>query len=235
MSVFYSIKNKIILMLLIVLIGVIILSFNMFKWYLNSVTPKITLVIESKLEKITYDIITSELNINIIENDDLLILTKNNNEEIISVDYDLKKAYEINNIINQSIRNNINNLASLEIDYNEFLVNDNYIYINEPLFINSSYSIISALGPKIPIKVEFIGTVITNLKTKVNSYGLNNALSEIYVTVEIIQLITTPVSNKKMNFKYDILIDAVMINGRVPTFYGGEYISESNAINVPIN
>ncbi len=210
----------------------------MLNWYLKSVTPKINILVQNKLEKITYEIITDKINTDLINESnlkDVLIITKNSAGEILTVDYNLEKAYTVNNMINNSVRNSITNLETGNFANSEFKLAEDSVYINVPLFINSDFAIISSLGPQIPIKINFIGTIITNLKSKITSYGLNNVLNEIYVSIEIEELITTPVSEEPIKLSYDILIDATMINGRVPTFFGDEIISESSILDIPIS
>lgn len=230
--------NKYIKSLVITIIFLIILvTFNIMNWYLSEITPKINELVIAKLEKVTYEIITDKINTDLInENNlkDVLIITKNSDGEILTVDYNLEKAYSVNNMINESIRNSITDLELGTLENSEFYLGENSMYINTSLFVSSDYVILSALGPKIPIKVSFIGTVVTNLKTKITSYGLNNVLNEIYVTVEITELITTPVASETVNLEYDILIDATMINGRVPSYYGSELITQSSIVESSI-
>ena len=90
------------------------------------------------------------------------------------------------------------------------------------------------LGPKIPVKIDFVGTVLTNIKTKITNYGLNNALVELYAYVMITEEITTPVSFNRLDTEYDVLLAAKMVNGRVPTFYGNTYEKESSLFNIPL-
>ncbi len=227
-------KNYIKYIIVLIIFFIFINTFNITNWYLKKITPKINEVVEKKLEKVTYEIITDKINTDLInENNlrDVLVITKNKDGEILTVDYNLEKAYSVNNMINESIRNSITNLELGTLKNSEFFLGEDSMYINPPLFISSDYPIISALGPKIPIKVSFIGTVVTNLKTKITSYGLNNVLNEIYVNVEITETLTTPVTHENVKLVYDILIDATMINGRVPSYYGNELIKETPIVS----
>ncbi|MFI3261076.1 MAG: sporulation protein YunB [bacterium] len=223
--------------LFLIFLNIIIVT-KLFNWYIESVTPNINMVVKAKLEKITYEIITDKINTDLInENNlkDVLTITKNEEGEILTVDYNLEKAYTVNNMINNSVISSISNLSEGKLKSDEFYLGKDSIYILEPLFINSNYVILSSFGPYIPIKVSFIGTVVTNLKTKITSYGLNNVLNELYVTIEISELITTPLSSEIIKIEYDILIDASMINGRVPSYFGNEFIKESSVIDGSIN
>lgn len=235
MKVFLS--NKVRWLLLIYSILIIFSVINMLNWYLSSLTPKIEDLIVAKLEKTSYEIITNKINTDLINEKnlkDVLYITKNSQGEILTVDYNLEKAYQVNNMINNSVRTSLTNLEYGSLNNSEFIQGKSNIYIMVPMLINTNYIILSSLGPKIPIKISFIGNVITNLKTLITSYGMNNVLNEVYVTVEITLLVTSPVHEKEIKINYEILIDATMINGRVPTFYGSEIIKESSILDIPI-
>ena len=231
------IKKNIKYFSILIIISIFVTVINMFNWYIINITPKINILVKSKLEKVSYEIITNRINTELInENNlkDVLIITKNKEGEILTVDYNLERAYRVNNMINDSIRKSIYDLENGILESSEFMLGKNSMYINVPFFSGSNYTILSVIGPKIPIKISFIGTVITNLKTKITSYGLNNVLNELYVTVEIKELITSPITREENILKYDILIDASMINGRIPSFYNEKLIKESGVLDIPI-
>ena len=69
---------------------------------------------------------------------------------------------------------------------------------------------------------------MTNLRTKVTNYGLNNALVEVYVYVEFSNQIITPFKKQEMKLEYDAVIASMMIEGEVPSFYNGTIEKESS-------
>ena len=78
------------------------------------------------------------------------------------------------------------------------------------------------------MRIHFIGSVLTNLKTKVTDYGLNNALVELFVHIEFKTQIMSPFDVEEITLKYDAVIASVMIEGEVPNFYGGTIERESS-------
>ena len=88
------------------------------------------------------------------------------------------------------------------------------------------------LGPKIPIKINIVGNALTNLKTKITDYGLNNALVEIYINITINEQILTPVAQDSLKTSYNFLIMSSIINGKVPSFYGGTYEKETRLFDI---
>lgn len=235
-------KNTITIFWLIVFFCVFLLAIILFNIYSNNVSPKVTVLIEEKLDKVLYQFFDDLITNDVINNEsvnNLLEINKNNQGEILTVNYDLEKTYKILTEVTTILKDGINDLENGKIDvkiYDEYLDNkDKGLIMNIPLFLGSSNVFISNLGPKIPIKINFNETLLTNIKTKVTNYGFNNALLEIYITVEIQRLIITPMKSQDDNFNYDILVGALVVNGSVPDFYGGEYQTSSAILDIPIN
>ena len=76
-----------------------------------------------------------------------------------------------------------------EYDYN--LLKKGIIY-EIPMGLVSSNVFLSNLGPKVPLKLFLVGDVTSNITSKVTEYGINNALLEIGVNVEVTTKINLP-------------------------------------------
>ena len=229
-------------LIFIVFFCVFLNSIILFNSYSNSLSKKVVILIQEKVDKIIYqffsDLITDDV-INLESAGDLLEVNKNNKDEIISVDYNLEKTYKLLTDTSSVLKEALNNFENGTIDvllYDEYLESGkNGLILHIPLFLASNNVFINNLGPKIPVKINFNGTLLTNIKTKVTNYGFNNALLEIYITVEIEKLIITPVAKDSEKFYYDILIGAVVINGSVPEFYGTTYEANSNILDIQLS
>ena len=169
--------------------------------------------------------------------ENILIINKNNEDEILYVDFDLDKAY----IVLESVSKELNDLISdleegkfKDIKDNNLKTSKNGLVLEYPLFMSSNYALLSNLGPKIYVKVNFIGTMLTNIKSKITEYGINNALVELYVTIEVSQELISPVTDKEISLEYDVLIASQVINGSVPEFYGGIITEKSAALSIPL-
>ena len=156
---------------------------------------------------------------------------------ILDVDFDLEKSYKTIDLITETLTKNINDLEKSKIYLNNpnLEASDQGLILKLPLFIYSPYALLSNLGPQIYMKVNFIGTLLTNIKTKITNYGMNNALIEIYATVEMTQELISPVVKNNQKITYDVLLASKIINGRVPELYGGSITTESNIIEKEIN
>ena len=73
----------------------------------------------------------------------------------------------------------------------------------------------------------------SHLNTKVTSYGINNALLEIYLQVTISYEIILPVTAHKETLEYELLIDAGLIQGKVPNWYANSFETQSAFLELP--
>lgn len=235
-------KNTISKIMIIVFFCALIISIILFNKYGKEVASDSSILIDQKLDKIFYqffnEIITSDIisreNVN-----NILEINKNKKDEIVTINYDMEISYKILNDISKVLKDAISDLENGKIDvktYDDYLITSkNGLVLNIPLFLNSKNIFLNNLGPKIPVIVNFNENLLTNLKTKVTNYGFNNALLEIYITVEMQKLIITPLKKYEDKFNYEILIGALVVNGKVPEFYGGSYESTSSILDIPIN
>ena len=150
------------------------------------------------------------------------------NEASISVDdYD------------KEVKENLANIQQDKVESKFYLKSqfqpEEGVILNFPIGLASDNVYFANLGPKIPVKMKMMETVLTNLKTRIKDYGINNALVEVYVDVSINYELITPVTFDQKKLNYEILLAAEIINGKIPTYYGGLYETKSNILNVPIN
>lgn len=201
------------------------ITFCLLKKFNKIVTPKLVNISKIKAEDVIYDVITNNVNRYVLDDSTLLEqiieIYQNADDEIITADFNLENAYVLLRNVTKSIEDNIN--------INE---EDEGIYMEIPIgqYFNSSF--FSNIGPRIPVKINFTGTVLTNLKTKITNYGLNNALVELYANIVIVEEIITPINSQQIKTDYDVLLSSKLINGRVPTYYGNTFEKESKIFDI---
>lgn len=227
--------------LFVVFFCVFLCSLILFFYYANTLSNNVSDLLDEKSNKILYQFFSDLITDDVINEEavkDLLKINKNKNNEIIAVTYDLEKTYKILTNISNILKNGIYNLENGKIDvkiYDKYLESSkNGLVLNIPLFLNSENIFLNNIGPKIPVLISFNETLLTNIKTKVTNYGFNNALLEIYITVEMDKLIITPMKNGNKKFCYDILIGALVVNGSVPEFYGTSYENNRGILDIPM-
>ena len=182
--------------------------------------------------------LSNKINYDLFKGDnlkDIIVINKNSDGEILYVSYDMDKSYKVLDLVTKELENNINDLENGNVGNTQNISGGkNGILLKLPMFIGNN-AIISNLGPKIYVPINFVGSILTNLKTKITDYGINNALVEIYVTVKLSTNIISPTSSKEMVIDYDVLIASVVVNGRVPSIYGGLIQSKSSGLSIPIS
>ena len=154
--------------------------------------------------------------------DDLFKVIKNKKDEIIEVIFDIKKSEEVMNSITKQMTNSI-----------QKKINDGYLlYVSVGSMFDSP--LLSNLGPKIPVKVDLTDVAMGSVRTKIKEYGINNALVEVYIDIEVK---TAPVllsKHKPKVKKYSFLLSSKIISGKVPDYYGGIINKESALFDLPV-
>lgn len=182
--------------------------------------------------------------IELMDDNSLFTVTKSSSDEIQMVDFNTKRVNEVLEFINKKIGQKLTSLEKGEINDLNFV--DSFKGVNfdklkkgvvceVPAGIIISSSLLSNMGPLIPVKLSFIGQVTTNLKTKVKNYGINNAYVEVSVHVEVTQKITMPISTEEVPVSLDIPLTVKMIQGKVPSFFSNASGENSNLFSLPTN
>lgn len=194
-------------------------------WSINSlgklISPKLINIVKNNI--VYYDnllveeyVDTKELRSNLI--DDLISLDKNKEEEIINIDINTAKAYELMGNIVKELKNKTDSYG----DVDAYAKNKRgSMVLRYPIGLASSNILLNNLGYRIPLKLALNSNVLTGIKTKVTNYGLNNALIEVYLKVSFISNVIYFGLDDSINSDYEILLASRMIMGRVPDMFNG--------------
>ena len=226
-----KIKNKIIIIIII-----IIFFTSLFLYYLNKkIMPRVMAYALIETEKIGTIIINDAVSKKVLENlnfDDLFIITRNDNNEIISIDFN---TIIVNKILTTSTHQIEVSLTFLEkdkldaIDLPKNIImhkNNKGIYYLIPTGVALNNSFLSLLGPKIPVKLELTGSVSSSISTNITNYGINNALVEVYLNISVTVKVIMPFISKDVVVDSQIPLIIKMINGKVPEYYLNGYLNQ---------
>lgn len=233
MKRFKPIKIKKINLKISIMFIIILLSFNEFRYLTVKVLPKIYSIINDQLNYNNNKLIMDCIETNDLTKEklnDLIMMNKNKNDEILSFNYNLENTYKILNVISEKIKNNMysKNFDTQNKNYQK--MNDGIVlFYPIGIFLNNIY--LNNFGPKIPIKISYYSSMISSLKTKITNYGINNVMIELYLNISIVNNVTIPVLNKDYNNDYSILLAATVEIGKVPTFIGNSIENNSPEIN----
>ena len=218
----YKIKtiNKVVIISILVFFNSVFMLITF-----NKITRPILLdYAKNKIELETKVLITKTINNELNDYENLFKVINNSDKEIVLLDYDTIK---INKILNNITLNLINNLKSIE---DSTFSNNNTIYYI-PFGAITGLGTSSWIGPQIPIKIMTSGNVESKLITNLKEYGINNLVLEIYVDINVNTNILLPYTNGYVNVNYKVPIIKKIIEGKIPSVYGGMYSTSSNIIN----
>lgn len=231
--------NLIIIIIILIIIGII----NIFKYINDKVIPIFMDYAENEARALAKQVISSAVNDEIVDQinmDDLFITSKDNQGNIQSVDFNPIEVNKMLSIITNNVQEYLLKLESGEINN---LGIDNYfknkkapqddIIFEIPSGIVLNNVILSNIGPKIPVKLNMIGDISSNINTNVTEYGINNALVQINVNIEVTEQVILPYFSKKVKVDSDIPVAIKIVQGQIPNnYYNG--LTSSN-LTVPVS
>ena len=74
-----------------------------------------------------------------------------------------------------------------------------------------------------------LNDVRVNFKTKVESYGINSILVELYLVMEVKSWFVNPFNDGTFGEQYEYVLSSRIVNGDIPIYYG-DNIEKSSSI-----
>lgn len=173
----------------------------------------------------------------LIDENTLFNITKNNNGEIESIDFNTGVINESLAIIGKNVRDRLKEVEQgknlPEEIYEETMDKSmkNGIIYEVPAGVIFGNAFLSNIGPKIPVKIKYSGNVGLDVKTRVSEYGLNSALIEVYIYIEVTQRTILPFQSKDIKLTSEIPVIMKVVKGNVPNYLSGINSSYSLPIN----
>lgn len=185
---------------------------------------------------------TSVLDVNEIieelpEGSNGMIAAKFNTEIINQVQVETTAL--VKKFLEQAERGNLThlpNLENVEYDVGSMEAGDGIVFF-VPLSQAANLPILGNLGPKIPMRFHIIGNVNSDVETKHTDFGINNAIVEVILHLEVNVQIIVPFASKSATVTKNIPIAIGLVSGRVPHIYtnGGDGgVQPSIEVPVPI-
>ncbi len=215
-------KNDILLLIVII---VIVVAYAMLKVFTIKSESILLNYAENKSKELSLLLIIdsieklrSKYNI-----EDIIVIEKNVNDEIVSLDFDNTKINEFNLKVSENIQKR---LMKLEKNKENNLTEKYYegkvdIIYNVPMSIIYDVPVLVGIGPKVPFKLDVLGSVFTEILTNIKDYGINNSLIEMQLKIKINVQIILPFSSKNIIVENKIPLKTKIIQGKIPEYYGG--------------
>ncbi|MFD1066455.1 sporulation protein YunB [Oceanobacillus locisalsi] len=168
--------------------------------------------------------------------DDILNITYDNEGNLVTYNRDPAIISEINRVATDRVEEffaHVNRGEQLEFDHNlqepseyeggaEGRAEIDPTLIEIPLGQVTGNSVLANLGPRIPINMEVIGAVRTNVVSEEEEFGINGAWVSLYINVEADVQIIVPFTSEVRTVHTELYLDGGAIMGKVPDFYGGD-------------
>ena len=130
------------------------------------------------------------------------------------INFDTYESTRLTNEITYNIQDKLDDIS----------IKDNGYIIREiPLGIVFNNGLIRNIGPKIKIRVDIIGNILTELNSEIKPYGINNALIQINVKIVVKGRVVLPIESKNIMIENTVPISINVVNGSVPDGYIGIY------------
>ncbi len=239
-----KIKKINILFLVIILIFIgIILIFNFVNKKISTVIMDYATLEAQKLSSIIINKAVSKHITEQIEPEDLFSVTQDSNGEIKSIDFNSSTVNKFLTETTNSIQINLRNIEkgdidalefsdSILIDYNKENLKKGIIYeISSGLIFNNS--LLSNIGPRIPVKISLLGDATGSVSSEVKNYGINNALIEVYVELAINEQVILPFYEDVIKVESKIPVAMKIVTGSVPDYYANGLNSATPALTIP--
>ena len=224
-----------------IMFSIILLSIIIYFYTLNiKLTPIIIKYSNNKIKRLGIEVLRSvglnEVN-ELIKNNELYTINKNNKEEIESINFNTSL---LNEALLKIAKNSRKRLKEIELEQNfpeEFYLRTKSnklrkgIIFEVPLGLASNNIFFNSFGPKIPIRVNYLGNVSLDVKSRVTNYGINNALVEIYIYIEVMQEVVIPFQIKEDIISSEIPIIIQVVKGNNMSYINGL----NNSYSLPLN
>lgn len=231
-----KIKNIYILILIFVLLFSLIVLIVLDK----KATPIMMNYANVQTKKIGIEVLRNtgikEINKN-LKDKNLFVVTTNSSGEIESIDFDTMVINDTLIIVAKNVRKRLKEVEQgkkLPEEMYDDLLNKKLkkgIIYQVPFGVVFGNSFLSSLGPKIPVKIKYSGNVGLDVKTKVKKYGLDSALIEVYIYVEVTQRTILPFQTDDIKLTSEIPVVMKVVKGTIPNYL----MNSNNSYNLPMD
>lgn len=221
-------KRKLFIIIFVTLVLAICFSLSFIN---KKASPILLEYAELEARKLASIVINDSINKNVVQNinvDDLFLITKDELGNIKTMDFN---PITVNEILTKTIKNIQTDLKNIELGKTELLDLSislhNYdidklkkgIIYEIPMGSIFGNSFLSNLGPKIPVKFNLMGDIVGHVSTEITDYGINNALIEINIILELTEQVILPFISNKIKIETSIPVALKLVQGSIPKYY----------------
>jgi len=224
----YKRKNK--NPIVYIFIAILLCTFMIIHYIGNRLTPVVEGIVERNVDKSIHNYLFHMFSLDALTDEEMMNIVNivmNSDEEVVSVDYRFDLAYKYLSNEMAKVFEEVRNL-DIKMENYDYDKDKNIFFV--PLgIIDKGNIFITDFGFKLPCKVVFFNDIRMYFKTKVSSYGVNNLLVELYLTVNVENTLISPSSFYEFGNTYEIIVASKVVVGKIPVYYGNT-LEKSSAI-----
>lgn len=188
--------------------------------------------IDIEVKKVSNNIVTRAVNSYISKEkyNDFLIIDYGSSGAINKFSYNTEKINNFTSSFSEYLENVLYHLDSGTIDdyyLNSRFKNGKFEAVRNGIICNISFgaltgsTLFSSMGPKIPLKIVFLGDINTDVEIQFEEYGINNIIVKMYLVVNVYEQACLPVTSKEKKITIREVMAVDIIRGELPNYYGG--------------
>ncbi|MDP4552414.1 sporulation protein YunB [Alkalihalobacillus macyae] len=206
-------------------------------WIVNKgIEPSLISIAETKTRQVAAQAINDAISKKIadgIDVENLIIVHSNESEKVPGYSFNSKVYNRLISEATERVQTYLNYVEAgdldkletfkndIDIDYEDTIKQKGIVY-SIPLGMATNNVLLSNFGPRIPVRFEMIGDVISNIDTKVKETGINNTYLEVYINIKVEMNVIIPFSTKNTEVSNSVKIGDLFIQGDVPYYYNGD-------------
>ncbi|XAE83330.1 sporulation protein YunB [Bacillus pumilus] len=158
---------------------------------------------------------------------DMVVMNTSENGKVTTIDFNAQATSKAMADLSRHLQKNLEDIekGNFQKEAKEALKDqtdghDDIIY-NIPLGQASGNALIANLGPKVPVRFSVIGDPHTDVEKNIKPYGINNALIDISVLIEVKVRVIIPFASETIVVKNSVPVSIQAVQGDVPDYYNG--------------
>lgn len=218
-----KISSYISMSILLVVVS-LILSFIIIDYFADKANEILLPMAESQTRKVVAMVINASCN-DVDIGDNLYAINKDSNDEIKMITYNSFEATKLINQVTSNIENMFKDIETGKLDYYGYadkLENDGVI-AEIPFGVIFGSSLLANVGPKIKLRLNLLGDIVSNIETEVKPYGINNAYVEVRIRLTVTARIVLPFVSEKVVISNVIPLSMNIVQGSIPDAYISSY------------
>lgn len=231
---------------LTILITIVFIGTFLFMNYVNKVVlPTLMKYAEVDAKKLALTVMQNSVDdsvINILKEEEIFQISKNNDGEVSDIDFNPVVVNKVLNATTKIVSSNLKKIELGNIDNITYINTEDYdikklkngVISELPIGLITNNSLLANIGPKIPVKLNMTGTVVSYMYCDTKTYGINSAIVEVYAHVEVTEQVIIPFNTKEVKIQNNIPIAIKIIQGKVPDYYNG-LDKNSSVLSIPID